>query len=292
MEQTKRAGNFRGFFIVKMKKVKRVIAPVRIDFAGGTTDIQPFPEKYGGCVLNASINKYIKGSLIAEKNKVGLKYEGNIPTSSGLGTSGTMNVVLTALITKLEKEKLAEKAFEIENLLIVNGGKQDQYSAVFGGINLWKFEKNKVIREKVKVKKKTIKKLENNLLIVYVGSHSSGNANKKMIDNLEKGKNIEQLKNIKKIALDMKKCLEKDNLEKFASLMNKETENREKLAKNIVGKKEKKMIKKGLKISKAVKILGAGSGGSLLFYGNKKELKKKFKNTIDFKFDFKGLRKI
>ncbi|MEO0108477.1 MAG: GHMP kinase [candidate division WOR-3 bacterium] len=41
----------------------RARAPLRISFAGGGTDVPPFPEREGGCVLNATIAKYSYGTL-------------------------------------------------------------------------------------------------------------------------------------------------------------------------------------------------------------------------------------
>lgn len=41
----------------------RAKAPLRISFAGGGTDVPPFPEREGGCVLNATIDNYAWGSL-------------------------------------------------------------------------------------------------------------------------------------------------------------------------------------------------------------------------------------
>ncbi|RPI83288.1 MAG: GHMP kinase [Chloroflexi bacterium] len=41
----------------------RAKAPLRISFAGGGTDVPPFPQMEGGCVLSATINRYAYGTL-------------------------------------------------------------------------------------------------------------------------------------------------------------------------------------------------------------------------------------
>jgi D-glycero-alpha-D-manno-heptose-7-phosphate kinase len=279
---------------VKMRTIKKVMAPVRIDFAGGTTDISPFKDKYGGCVLNAAINKYISGSLLKSDKKVSLEYHGNIPTNSGLGTSGVMNLVWLALISEEKnKKKLAEEVYDLEQSLGQVGGKQDQYAGAFGGINFLEFNKDKVKITRLNLPEKLIKELENNLVLVYTGKpHFSGSSNKIMIDNLKKGKNIKNLLRIKQIAIEMKNALLKEDLRKFAELMNEETKERNLLHKNTIPAQIENVIRQGRENGAiAAKVCGSGNGGSILFFGNKKKLKKKFgKSVIDFKFDFKGLR--
>jgi D-glycero-alpha-D-manno-heptose-7-phosphate kinase len=46
----------------------RAKAPLRVSFAGGGTDVPPFPQTEGGCVLSAAINKYAFGTLCPREN--------------------------------------------------------------------------------------------------------------------------------------------------------------------------------------------------------------------------------
>jgi len=113
-----------------------------------------------------------------------------------------------------------------------------------------------------------------------------------IIENLKRGKNVKSFLAIKKIAYDMKKALLDGDLEKFADLMNKETEQRNMLSKTVIPKKIHELINEGMKNgAKAAKVCGSGGGGSILFFGDKKKIKKRFGfKVIDFKFDFDGLR--
>lgn len=53
---------------VPTRVVVRARAPLRVSFAGGGTDVPPFPEQEGGAVLCASINRYAHASLATRKD--------------------------------------------------------------------------------------------------------------------------------------------------------------------------------------------------------------------------------
>src|SRR5689334_6672949 len=90
-------------------------APVRIDFAGGWTDVNIFARGAGGVVVNAAINQYVTGTLevqdetdhegphLSSASGIGhdgieVAYRSELPSGSGLGTSSALNVVWLSLV--------------------------------------------------------------------------------------------------------------------------------------------------------------------------------------------------
>lgn len=82
----------------------RAKAPLRISFAGGGTDIPPFPEQEGGCVLSATIDNYAWGSLRAREDgqisveSADLNASMSFATCSELKFDGHLDLVKAALL--------------------------------------------------------------------------------------------------------------------------------------------------------------------------------------------------
>ncbi len=279
-------------------KISKV--PLRIDFAGGTTDIQPFPRKYGGAVLNAAINYYVNGWLKTNQG-ITLQYSCHAPTHSGLGTSTAMSLAWLSLILKKHNPRiLADKVLEIEHDIGLTSGKQDQYTSVLGGINFLQFLDDKVKVTRLNLPQSTVSRLESNFLICYNKNLKRFvDLNRVVVKKLNQGNPIviNSLKNMKRIAFEMKKTLEKKQFAEFAELMNEEWHYRSKMFPTFASKEINLLVKKCLENGAlGAKVLGSCNGGVVLAYcDNKTKLKQslsRLKNIkyFDFKFDFKGLQ--
>lgn len=162
------------------------IAPLRISFLGGGSDIKSFYMNQKGAVISAAIDKYVyvhvkrHDSLFQEKYRISyseiehvqsreeiknkivrsclefldieeplqISTSSDLPAFSGLGSSSSFAVALLLALHSLKGEEisraqLAEEACAVEiDLLKSPIGKQDQYAAAFGGLNLFEFLPN------------------------------------------------------------------------------------------------------------------------------------------------------
>jgi D-glycero-alpha-D-manno-heptose-7-phosphate kinase len=58
--------------VVRLVRIIRSRAPLRISFSGGGTDVPPYPAEKGGAVLNVTINKYSYATLIPTPENEGI----------------------------------------------------------------------------------------------------------------------------------------------------------------------------------------------------------------------------
>ncbi|MBK70518.1 MAG: hypothetical protein CMB53_03890 [Euryarchaeota archaeon] len=156
-----------------MEGKREVIAPVRVDLAGGWTDVPPYTEDFGGEVVNFTINRYVK----ATSNDSSVSFSFGVPSGSGLGSSGAMNVARAALSSPNDTpEDIAERAYQIEARAGNLGGRQDQWASALGGFNHLIFFGERVERMPFEPMRSSRAWLHKHLLLVNSGiSRKSGN---------------------------------------------------------------------------------------------------------------------
>lgn len=224
---------------------------------------------------------------------------------SGLGASASACASMIGVFNhlriknRLTKYQISELAYNIEQNELENvGGRQDQYAAVFGGINLYEFHgDNKVFVNPLDIKKDYILELEKNLLLVYVGERtkSSGAIHK---EEEKKGIDVARLHDLKQIAIDMEYALRKGNLDDFGTLIKKSWDNKILFNSQITNPHIDNLIRTCLENGAiGARLMGAGGGGHILVYckPNKEQivsqkLIKKGAKIIPFSFDFTGLQ--
>ena len=202
------------------------------------------------------------------------------PKGSGLGASASLAVALIGALRVFRDDSfsyktLAHDALYIENELLknINGG-QDQYAASLGGINFYGFSPEGIELNPLIVKPDVIKEFENKSLLVHSGeSRVSGEIiTKVMKDYVRKKPGVAtNLRRIRKYAQDMANMLESGDLAKMGVVIDAVFSAQKQLHASVVTPK----IEEIFQISNSIgieggKIAGAGGGGTVLLYADKK----------------------
>ena len=199
------------------------------------------------------------------------------PAGSGLGTSSTLVVAIIGAFVEMLKLPLgdydiAHLAYQIEREdLKLAGGKQDQYAAMFGGVNFMEFyEGDKVIVNPLRIRSQYLHELENNLVLYFTAnSRESAAIINEQVKNVhnKNEKSIEAMHQLKEQARMMKEALLKGKLNEFGEILDFGFRQKRKMAANI----SNSIIEEIYEAAKAAgatggKISGAGGGGFMIFY--------------------------
>ena len=199
----------------------------------------------------------------------------DIPAGTGLGSSSTFTVSLLQLLHTymgeyISKYKLAKDACKVEiEKLGKSIGKQDQFAAAFGGLKFYEFMPNGFVNiEPIIMMADSYKKLENNILMFYLGgTHSASEILKQQSQNMETMNKVIIQQKICDIARHLKKELQNNNVDAMGQLLHENWMLKKSLAYGITNPFIDEVYELAINAgATGGKLLGAGGGGFMIFY--------------------------
>ena len=226
----------------------------------------------------------------------------DIPAGTGLGSSSTFTVALLQLLntykgTYQSKYKLAKDACEVEiDKLKEPIGKQDQFAAAFGGLKFYEFMPNGFVNvEPVVMAPESYKKLENNILMFYLGgTHSASEILKEQSQNVKALDKAAVQNKMCDLTRELKAELQNNNVDAMGELLHKNWMLKKTLASGITNP----LIDETYDLAMAAgatggKLLGAGGAGFMIFYvpqSKHEDVRRALSNLreMDFEMDNSG----
>ncbi len=275
-------------------------APLRIDFAGGWTDVPYIMGEKLGYVSNITISPFI------ELKNGKFNFSG-YPRGSGLSTSTAVKLLemISSKTYNADAKSLAnigEDLFNLENNELNWAiGRQDQYSIVYGGFNCFEFGRHYAKRMDIDVPLEYLEAFKKNLLLLHTGiSRNAQLAVEQVYQNHKTPSGQDALDKLARYGKEFALSMQKKDFIKCAEIMELNFKAQIQLASASTNEIIEKMYvfakKNGLI---GGKIAGAGGGGAFIFYCEnpdrlKNAMKKEFVDCfeIDFDFHYKNIKQL
>lgn len=199
----------------------------------------------------------------------------DIPAGTGLGSSSSFTVALLHLLHTykgeyISKYDLAKEACDVEiNRLGDPIGKQDQFAAAFGGLNYYEFMPNGTVNvEPIIMSGDSYNKLENNILMFYLGgTHSASAILKEQSSNVKAVDKAQVQKKMCEITKVLKSELQNNNVDAMGELLHENWMLKKTLASGITNPVIDETYELAMKAgATGGKLLGAGGAGFMIFY--------------------------
>jgi D-glycero-alpha-D-manno-heptose-7-phosphate kinase len=234
----------------------------------------------------------------------------DFPPRSGLGGSASAFIATIGVFDYLLREyrqssyEIAELAHHLEReVLKIKGGRQDQYAAVFGGINFIEFKGNDFVRvNPLRLPEDYLLEFEKHLVLVQL-PEARGQSDNVIVDQMKRASKKDSasllaLHQTKEIAFKMKRSLLRGDFNEFGKLLDEAWEEKKRFSPLITNPTIDKLYLLAKEAGAiAGKITGAGGGGHMLFYckPNKEQevvnaLVKSGAKAVDLQFDTQGLQ--
>ncbi len=197
------------------------------------------------------------------------------PMGSGLGSSSALMVALieayrTYLDLPLTRYDVAHLAYEIERVdLNLAGGRQDQYSAAFGGINFMEFLRGgEVIVNPLRFSSDVALELESSLAMCFTGqSRESDTIIRQQMQGLDAhaAEVIESMHQMRQDAVEMKTAILLGDLALVAHLMERSWLAKKRTARGISNSRIDALEAIARQVgATGAKVSGAGGGGFMM----------------------------
>jgi len=199
------------------------------------------------------------------------------PAGSGLGSSSTLVVAMIRAFAELlnlplDDYTIARMAHQIERVDCgLQGGRQDQYSATFGGFNFMEFYADeRAVINPLRIKNWIICELESSLVLYFTGvSRESAHIIADQSSNVKSGAAdaLDAMHGIKREALAMKECLLRGDFSGMVDSMRLGWENKKRSAKTVSNPHIDSIYYAAIQAGAlAGKVSGAGGGGFMWFF--------------------------
>jgi D-glycero-alpha-D-manno-heptose-7-phosphate kinase len=244
------------------------------------------------CLRATDISKRIEISSMAD-----------VPAGTGLGSSGSFAVgLLKALHLYSHRtpsaEYLAEQACEIEiDRLCEPIGKQDQYIAAVGGVSTFTFRDDETVEvDRLAMADITRSQLEDNLLLFYTGIKRSASAalSTEAQNAIDSEKPVDNLSETRAIGYDTRDILLTGDMIAFGRALTNQWNLKYQRQPSLLHDEINSWIQTGIMAgAQGGKLVGAGGGGFLLFYADRKtDLRRAMSEIglpeISFGVDYEG----